>query len=220
MRQITIVETGTNTRTVIETEATTVEELLQELDARGIDYTGMSLFEGISNAEYSVSRPNAILPSNLPWKGETTNNLVFMLTPEKKNIKSGAWKRVDLFKAIKDGGYEEDIKNEFGIDYTHISNANLAAFLDEQENLEKQEEDAPAKEDADVCNNCVMGSLLTVIVAMAANGVLSLECLRDNLNTVIEELKDEQKINSPKGDKLPKNITESDIEDMLEGLVH
>lgn len=86
-RKITIVQSSTQTKSVIETAATTLAELKRDLDENGISYSGMTFYEGISKTE--LTNDSAILPHDLPYRGAITNELVFMLSSTNKKIKSG-----------------------------------------------------------------------------------------------------------------------------------
>lgn len=86
-RKITIVSTKNQTKKVIMSSATTLAELKADLRQNGIDYQDMTFFEGTSKVELKTD--NSIIPHDVPWKGTTTNELVFMLTNTNKKIKSG-----------------------------------------------------------------------------------------------------------------------------------
>ena len=125
-RKIIVVSSATQSQTAFESEATTLGELKQELNARNVDYNGMTFLEGHSKLEMSLD--DAILPSNIPYKGTTTNDLVFLLTTPQKKIRSGV-DRIHLYGVIKDNGLAEAIKEKFGRNYTNVSTDDLAEFL-------------------------------------------------------------------------------------------
>ena len=127
-RKITIVTTKSQSKTVIETNATTLAELKRELDIAGIDYSNMTFYEGISRTE--LKDDNSVLPHDVPYKGSVTNELVFMLTNTNKKITSGN-ERADLYVVIKDNNLQEAIKVRFGKNYTQCSNADLKSFVDD-----------------------------------------------------------------------------------------
>lgn len=87
-RKITIVSTKSQSKKVIMSSATTLAELKSDLRQNGIDYEGMSFFEGTSKVE--LKNDASVLPHDVPWKGTVTNELVFMLTNTNKKIRSGA----------------------------------------------------------------------------------------------------------------------------------
>ena len=87
-RKITVIPTKTHKTQVIESAATTLAELKADLTKAGIDYTDCTFFEGLTKIE--LKNDAAILPHDVPYKGTTTNNLVFMITNASKKIRSGA----------------------------------------------------------------------------------------------------------------------------------
>ena len=86
-RKITVVSTKDQSKKVIMSSATTLAELKSDLRQNGIDYEGMTFFEGTSKTE--LKHDTSVLPHDVPWKGTITNELVFMLTNTNKKIKSG-----------------------------------------------------------------------------------------------------------------------------------
>ena len=83
-RKITIVSTKTQKKSVIMSAATTLAELKSDLTQNGIDYDGMTFYEGVSKVE--LKNDTSVLPHDVPYKGQTTNELVFMLTNTNKTI--------------------------------------------------------------------------------------------------------------------------------------
>ena len=86
-RKITVVSTRNQKKSVIMSAATTLAELKADLRQNGIDYTGMTFYEGTSKVE--LKDDASVLPHDVPYKGQTTNELVFMLTNTNKKIRSG-----------------------------------------------------------------------------------------------------------------------------------
>lgn len=86
-RKITIVSTKFQGKRVVETDATTLRELKVALDSEGIDYTDSIFFEGLSRTE--LVDDSSQLPTNVIYKGNHTNELVFMLTNVDKKNSSG-----------------------------------------------------------------------------------------------------------------------------------
>ena len=145
-RKILIANTKTQRRYEIMTDATTLGELKAAMDANGIDYEGMSFTEGISKTE--LTRDDSQLPKDVMYKGQTTNELIFVLTNTKKNIASGAEmpSRKDIYQIIKDNELQESIKEEFGDNYTRVGSEDLWKFVCEHTDVEI-EEDADEEED-------------------------------------------------------------------------
>lgn len=126
-RKITFILESANTVKTIQSSAETLGELKRELDANGIDYQGKVFREGLSRTE--LLSDEAILPTNVPWKGATTNELVFTLVTENKNIKSGAYTRRELYDYIQEKGKAAEIAQHFNKNYTQVKSAELEEFL-------------------------------------------------------------------------------------------
>ena len=126
-RIIQIANTKTQRRYSITTNATTLGELQDVLTAQGIDFTGMSFTEGISKTQLLTR--DSLLPTNVMYKGQPTNNLVMLLTNTTKNIVSGAMSRKDAYDSIKACGMQEAVKERFGRNFTQVSTADLEQFL-------------------------------------------------------------------------------------------
>lgn len=127
VRKITIACTKNHQKLVVETAAETLGELKAVLDEKNFDYAGMTFFEGLSKSE--LTSDESILPKDVPYKGETTNNLVFMLTNPNKKISSGS-ERSDLYAEVKERGLQEIIKEEYGKNFTMVSNEELKAVIE------------------------------------------------------------------------------------------
>jgi hypothetical protein len=128
-RKITIVETKNQKKSVIMSSATTLRELKQDLREANIDYDGMTFFEGVSHVELQMD--DAVLPHDVPYKGTTTNELVFMLTNTNKKIKSGAVNRAELYNTIKSLGLQSLCMETFGKSFTQCSNDTLIKFIED-----------------------------------------------------------------------------------------
>ena len=136
-RKITVVSTRNQKKSVIMSAATTLAELKADLRQNGIDYEGMTFYEGTSKVE--LKDDNSVLPHDVPYKGQTTNELVFMLTNTNKKIKSGAdMSRADAYAAIKANGLQEECVKRFGKNFTMCKTADLITLVNEKS--------APAKE--------------------------------------------------------------------------
>lgn len=134
-RTITAILTNSNDKKVFNSNANTLGELKAEMAAQGIDYSGMDFMEGLTHT--TMMDDASILPSNVQYKGRTTNNLVFMLSTTNKNIRSGACDRNTLYKKIKENNLQEEIKEVFGRNFTQVSSDDLTAFVEEKENSSK-----------------------------------------------------------------------------------
>ena len=141
-RKITIISTKNHSTKVINSAATTLGELKTDLDNAGIGYTDCTFFEGLTKTE--LKNNNAILPHDVPYKGTTTNNLVFMITNASKKIKSGA-DRKSIIAEIKAQNLTEVVKNTYGKNYTNCKTEDLEKILSMNNNSAPKE--APAKKE-------------------------------------------------------------------------
>ena len=128
-RKITVVQTKNQKKSVIMSAATTLAELKSDLRANGIDYDGMTFFEGTSKVE--LKNDASVLPHDVPYKGTVTNELVFMLTNTNKKIRSGAatMSRAEAYSAIKSMGLQDACVKKFGKNFTMCKTADLIALV-------------------------------------------------------------------------------------------
>lgn len=126
-RKITVVSTQTQRKSVITTGAETLAELKSALDEAGINYDGMTFYEGTSRTELKDNA--SVLPKDVPYKGTTTNELVFMLTNTNKKIKSGNMSRAEAYAAIKANNLQDAVKSKFGKNFTQCSTEDLIGML-------------------------------------------------------------------------------------------
>ena len=142
-RKITIVSTRNQKKSIIMSAATTLAELKADLRQNGIDYDGMTFYEGTSKVE--LKDDTSVLPHDVLYKGQTTNELVFMLTNTNKKIKSGAdMSRADAYAAIKAKGLQGECMKRFGKNFTMCKTADLIALINEK-SVSKPAPTAPTK---------------------------------------------------------------------------
>lgn len=141
-RKITIISTKNHSTKVINSAATTLAELKADLNNAGISYTDCTFFEGLTKTE--LKNDAAILPHDVPYKGTTTNNLVFMITNASKKIRSGA-DRKSIIEEIKAKNLTEVIKKVYGKNYTNCKTEDLERILSMNNNSAPKE--APAKKE-------------------------------------------------------------------------
>lgn len=136
-RKVTIINNKTQSQKVIQAStATTLGELKREMREAGIEYEGMTFFEGHLRAE--LKDDASILPTNIPYKGQVVNDLTFLLTAPEKKIKSGAMSRAEAYNAIKARGLQDECVKRFGKNFTMCKTQDLIDLLGEG---------APAKEE-------------------------------------------------------------------------
>ena len=128
-RKITIISTKNHSTKVINSAATTLGELKTDLDNARIGYTDCTFFEGLTKTE--LKNNDAILPHDVPYKGTTTNNLVFMITNASKKIRSGA-DRKSIIAEIKAKNLTEVVKKTYGKNYTNCKTEDLEKILNKE----------------------------------------------------------------------------------------
>ncbi len=136
-RKITIISTKVNKKIVINSDATTLGELKRDLRAAGVDYDGMTFYEGLTKTELKLDEsllPHDVQRINPTTKEpETTNELAFMLTNTNKKIKSGAsMSRADVYAAIKAKGLQNECVRVFGKNFTMCKTADLISLVESQ----------------------------------------------------------------------------------------
>lgn len=135
-RKITIISTRNNKRTVINTDAATLGELKKALREAGVDYEGMTFYEGLTKTELKLDEsllPHDVQRINPTTKEpETTNELAFMLTNTNKKIRSGAtaMSRTEAYAAIKAKGLQNECVKRFGKNFTMCKTADLISLVE------------------------------------------------------------------------------------------
>lgn len=134
-RKITVVSTKTQKKSVIMSGAETLGELKKDLREAGIDYDGMTFYEGTSKTELKTDE--SVLPKDVPYTNRTTgetkntNELVFMLTNTNKKIRSGAvaMTRTEAYAAIKAKGLQAECQKRFGKNFTMCKTSDLVSLV-------------------------------------------------------------------------------------------
>lgn len=212
-RKITVIQTKNQKKSVIMSAATTLAELKRDLRANGIDYNGMTFFEGTSKVE--LKNDASVLPHDVPYKGIVTNELVFMLTNTNKKIRSGAMSRMEAYAEIKRRGLQDACLKKFGKNFTVCKTADLIALV-QSNGASKPAPVAPASN----------GGECVYTVARAAISKL-VEILEDN--GTIEDYEKEKVLGilggavegAPSEEYKPKSASpysDDEINDMFEGM--
>lgn len=143
-RKVTIINSKTQSQKVIQdSKATTLGELKAEMREAGIDFSGMTFFEGHMRAE--LKDDAAPLPTNISYKGQVVNDLVFMLTAPDKKVKSGAMSRTEAYGAVKRMGLQNACVLKFGKNFTQCSTADLIALIESKQEKPVPMEEAPVE---------------------------------------------------------------------------
>lgn len=181
MRKITVLVESTQSKHVLQSNATTLGELKDELREKNISFNSDDVFkEGMSKTVLTTDE--SILPSNIPWRGEVTNDLIFMVTAPQKKIKSGVMTRAEVYAEIKRLKLQDTISKKVGKNFTQCSTAILLTFIAEaSENSCETKTPAPVAKEKKVKSNptpevveSVTFCALKELIAMMVNeGVLS-----------------------------------------------
>lgn len=137
-RKILFVLSNSSNQKSIMSEAETLGALKADMRRAGINYDGMTFYEGRTRTELKDNA--SVLPVNVPVPAKgtnpatTTNDLVFMLTTANKKIKSGALspERKNALEEIKAKGLGAAVTAKFGKNATQCKTPDLLAFLAEQ----------------------------------------------------------------------------------------
>ena len=165
-RKITVVSTRTQSKRVINSNATTLGQLKNDLVNNSIDYSGLTFYEGLSRTE--LKDDASVLPTNVPYNGGTTNDLVFMLTNPDKHIASGI-DRHEVYDLIKSHNLEEDVKENFGKPYTQCKTEDLMNLVSKA-----CKKESPCCEDSGNNGKPIdtIGAIRALVETLLANGVI------------------------------------------------
>ena len=206
-RKITVVQTKNQKKSVIMSAATTLAELKSDLRANGIDYDGMTFFEGTSKVE--LKNDASVLPHDVPYKGIVTNELVFMLTNTNKKIRSGAatMSRAEAYSAIKSMGLQNACVKKFGKNFTMCKTIDLIALIQSNGDAEP----APVAPKAEAKKGEKVETPVNTPKAPASNGGECVDSVaRAAISKLVEILEDNGTI---------KYYEEEEVLDILEGEV-
>lgn len=181
MRKITVLVESTQSKHVLQSNATTLGELKDELREKNISFNPDDVFkEGMSKTVLTTDE--SILPSNIPWRGEVTNDLIFMVTAPQKKIKSGDMTRAEVYAEVKRLNLQDTISKKMGKNFTQCATAVLLTFIDEaSKNSCETKTPAPVAKEKKVKSNptpevvesVTFCALKELIAEMVNEGVLS-----------------------------------------------
>ena len=160
-RQITIYESARNGKITVfnDVECNTLGELKTLLREKGIDYSDKEFVEGVTNTK--LLSDDSRIPTNIPFKGQTTNDVFINILNKDTKIKSGInyaeLSRMELLRAAKP--YAQEIGDEFGANYTRVKSSDIAVFLEKKDSqlkpgncIAKKEKKEEKKEEKCNCN--------------------------------------------------------------------
>jgi hypothetical protein len=131
-RKVTVLVESTQSKVVFESNATTLGELKNELRERQVRYDSNCVFKEAASKTILTS-DESVLPSNIPWKGQVTNDLVFMVTAPQKKIRSGVMDRREAYARVKELGLQGKIQEHEGKNFTQCSTAVLISYIENEE---------------------------------------------------------------------------------------
>ncbi len=184
-RKVTVLVESTQSKVVFESNATTLGELKNELREKQVRYDSDCVFKEAASKTILTS-DESVLPSNIPWKGQVTNDLVFMVTAPQKKIRSGVMDRKEAYAKVKELGLQGKIQEHEGKNFTQCSTAILISYIENEEKkaVKKTPKHTPApiakekvvKADAHTMpasGKEMLSNLRNLLVEMVSKGVLT-----------------------------------------------
>ena len=229
-RKITVVQTKNQKKSVIMSAATTLAELKSDLRANGIDYDGMTFFEGTSKIE--LNNDASVLPHDVPYKGIVTNELVFMLTNTNKKIRSGAtnMSRMEAYNAIKSMGLQDACVKKFGKNFTMCKTADLIALVQSSsaskpapaapkaEAKKEGEVETPASNDNECVDTVARAAISRLVVILEDNGTIEDYEKEEVLDILGGEVAVSATPSEECESKLASSYSDADIDGMFAGM--
>ena len=219
-RKVTIINNKTQSQKVIQAStATTLGELKREMREAGIEYEGMTFFEGHLRAE--LKDDASILPTNIPYKGQVVNNLTFLLTAPEKKIKSGAMSRAEAYNAIKARGLQDECVKRFGKNFTMCKTQDLIDLLGEGSPVKEEKKEVVKEKAAKEVKETKEEEVKPKVTATSEGNVAgALEVLLEDLygSDVIEEGTYDRAMAVLKGTtyKAPEKMSKAEINKMFD----
>lgn len=219
-RKVTIINNKTQSQKVIQASAaTTLGELKREMREAGIEYEGMTFFEGHLRAE--LKDDASILPTNIPYKGQVVNDLTFLLTAPEKKIKSGAMSRAEAYNAIKARGLQDECVKRFGKNFTMCKTQDLIDLLGEGSPVKEEKKEVVKEKATKEVKETKKEEEKPVVTATSEGNVAgALEVLLEDLygSNVIEEGTYDRVMAVLKGTtyKAPEKMSKAEINKMFD----
>lgn len=216
-RTITVYNSSTQEKKVFENvEVNTLAEVKSLLRENGIDYDGMDFMEGVSQTK--LLNDTSVLPHDIPYKGNTTNDLLIYMTLKDKKVRSGVdFKSMDrrtLLGYIKEHGWVEEVNKVFNANYTRVSSASLIDFCVKKEGTSGMP--APAAQAETPTEGCpgekAINAIKTLSEALYKDDFISTEVY----DTVMETLEG-KKEEAPAPEK-EAGFSQEEIESMIADL--
>lgn len=164
--------------------ANTVAELKADLRKNGIPTENMAIQEGLTKMKFTSD--SDYLPHDVPYKGTSTNNLVFRITQKEKHISSGAGTpRAELYAKVKELNLQDAIKAKFGKNFTQCKGSDLEAMIAEAggkvaapehkpENSAKKADNKPVEQsEFKSCGDPVKDAITVLTSKIVDSGILT-----------------------------------------------
>lgn len=164
-RQITIYESARNGKITVfnDVECNTLGELKALLREKGIDFSDKEFVEGVTNTK--LLSDDSRIPTNIPFKGQTTNDVFINILNKDTKIKSGInyaeLSRMELLRAAKP--YAKEIECELGMNYTRAKSADIIAFLEKKDAQLKPGNCVAKEEKKEEKSNCNVEKKLNML---------------------------------------------------------
>lgn len=129
MRKVTVLVQSTGKKSVVEGEIKTLADLKHYLDVNGISYPSECEFKEGKTKTIFVDN-DAVLPTNVEWKGEVSDDLIMYVSAPKKKIKSGAMDRKEAYEYIKKNNLQDVVKTKYGRNYTQVPTNDLIKVIE------------------------------------------------------------------------------------------
>lgn len=210
-RTVTIFDSITASKKVLENvEANTLSDIKNLMDDNDIPYNDRDFIEAVSHTQ--LIDDNSVLPSNVPYKGKTTNDLLIYMTYNNMRVKSGARTRKELYQIIAHNDLKDEIKETFGKNYTHVTTADLDKYITDVVSSTSEPEDwkvePEAQEERAGTGHAHDSSLYDILEQMNRN-VDRLIQMSESMLEILKGRKEEDKVEPGFSDDEIRELTEN-----------
>lgn len=197
-RKIIVIDAATSKRVILNTDAKTRGELSTLVKNAGVDVAGKDWLESLTKT--TLTDDSSLLPTEAEYRGEKTNNLVFVLSNSNKKITLGV-DRSELYAKIKKLNLQDAVKEITGRNFTQATNA---ALIDIIEDAELTAEDLNTSDNTEAMS--LQEKYNSLCFAVASLLVSLEDCITNDVNNAAA------RILSNKGGY---ELTDNDIDDIL-----
>lgn len=197
-RKIIVIDAATSKRVILNTDAKTRGELSTLVKNAGVDVAGKDWLESLTKT--TLTDDSSLLPTEAEYRGEKTNNLVFVLSNSNKKITLGV-DRSELYAKIKKLNLQDAVKEITGRNFTQATNA---ALIDIIEDAELTAEDLNTSDNTEAMS--LQEKYNSLCFAVASLLVSLEDCITEDVNNAAA------RILSNKGGY---ELTDNDIDDIL-----